>query len=186
MVKNDVISAITEWTEWANKADSGRYDIALLKVWIQFEKFMSDLFVQYATGGSSEEGFSPTLKLSFMDETQLNVFLREGNRTYIDYLPQIKKLSKHIFVNDPFDVVFMDTNVNNAYCQIIAIRNYVAHESGEAKSKMIKACFGGREAHFKEPNDYLLTREHSTNKTYYTYYIDIIKNCVELLVDPPQ
>lgn len=186
MVSSDITTTITTWTEWASTPNNNRYDIALLKIWIQFEKFMAELFIKYATGSKSEEGFSPRLKLQFYDEEQLNVFLREGNRTYIDFPTQIKKLSKHIFVNDPFDVIFLDSNINNAYNQIIAIRNYIAHESGEAKSKMIKTCFGGRDEHFKYPNDFLLTKERSTNKTYYTYYTDTIANAAKLLVNPPQ
>lgn len=185
MITNDIINAVTTWTNWANTSDNNRYDIALLKIWIQFERFVSELFVCYATGGQSEDGYKPNLKLCFVDESQLNAFLREGNRTYIEYLMQIKKLSKHIFENDPFDIIFLDTVIHNAYNQIISIRNYIVHESGEAKSKMIKTCFGGREDHFKEPNDYLLTIERSTNKTYYTYYVEIIKNASKLLVNPP-
>ncbi len=186
MITNDVLNSITTWTEWAGKPENNRYDIALLKIWIQFEKFIGDLFVTYSTGQQSEKGFSPNLKLRFVDEEQLNIFLREGNHTYVDYPAQIKKLSKHIFSNDPFDVLFADATTYTAYNQIVSIRNYIAHESGEAKIKMIKTCFGGNESHFKEPNDYLLTKERSTNSTYYTYYTNIIKNATLLLVDPPQ
>lgn len=186
MVKNDILCAIATWTEWANEVGNKRYDIALLKIWIQFEKFIAELFVTYATGNRSEVGFSPSLKLKFSDETQLNVFLREGNRTYIDYPTQIEKLSKHIFDKDPFDIIFLDATIHNTYLQIISIRNYIAHESGEAKAKMIKTCFGGRDEHFREPNDYLLAIKRSSNSSYYTYYVDTIKHMVELLIDPPQ
>ena len=112
--------------------------------------------------------------------------MREGNRTYVEYPTQIKKLSKHIFTKDPFDVIFSDNNIFNAYNQIIAIRNYIAHESGESKAKLIKTCFGGRDEKFKEPNDFLQSKEKSTNHTYYTYYIDIIKNVAQLLINPPE
>lgn len=186
MVSSDITTTITEWTAWASIPNNNRYDIALLKIWIQFEKFMAELFIRYATGNESEEGFLPKLKLKFCDEEQLNVFLRDGNRTYIDFPTQIKKLSKHIFENDPFEVIFLDANISNAYNQIIAIRNYIAHESGEAKSKMIRTCFGGRDDLFKLPNDFLLSKERSTNKTYYSYYTEIIANAAKLLVNPPQ
>ena len=186
MVTNDILNAITLWTDWANKPENKRYDIALFKIWIQFEKFMADLFINYATGNSSEVGFKPSLKLCFSDESHLNVFLREGNRTYVEYPTQIKKLSKHIFTKDPFDVIFSDNNISNAYNQIIAIRNYIAHVSGESKAKLIKTCFGGRDEKFKEPNDFLQSKEKSTNHTYYTYYIDIIKNVAQLLINPPE
>lgn len=186
MKVNDISESIRAWTDWAKADNNNQYDIALLKIWIQFEKFMAELFVAYATGNESEEGFSPDLKLRFTDEEQLNVFLRDGNRTYIDYPAQIKKLSKHIFSTDPFDVIFLDADVNVAYNQIVALRNFIVHESGEAKTKMIKVCFGGRDDHFKSPNDFLLTKQKSTSKTYYTYYIDIINNTAKLLVNPPK
>lgn len=186
MVTNDIINSIETWTAWASKPENHRYDIALFKVWIQFERFMSELFVAYATGNTSEAGFSPNLKLHFIDESHLNAFLRDGNHTYVDYPSQIKKLSKHIFVNNPFDVIFLDATIYNAYNQIISIRNYVAHESGESKNKFINTCFGGNINHFKEPNEFLLMKERTTNKTHYTYYIEIIKSTVHLLVAPPQ
>lgn len=186
MVTNDIYETITTWTEWAADPNNNRYDIALLKIWIQFEKFLGELFITYATGNTSEMGFCPDLKLRFVDESQLNAFLRDGNRTYIEYPTQIKKLSKHIFENDPFDIIFVDSTNSTAYSQIITIRNYIAHESGESELKMIKSCFGGRQDHFKEPNDYLLSKEKTTNTTYYTYYTNIIKNVVALLVNLPQ
>ena len=185
MTSNDIISAVTHWTNWASITNNQRYDIALLKIWIQFEKFVGELFVTYAIGGTSETGYAPALKVRFCNEEHLNAFLRDGNRTYIDYLSQVQKLSKHIFVNNPFDVIFADITFNTVYCQIVAIRNYIAHESGEAKSKMIKTCFGGNDSHFKEPQDYLLKRECSTGNTYYTFYTDAIKNMATLLASPP-
>lgn len=186
MTTNDIYRTISLWNTWATNPNNQRYDIALLKIWIQFERFIADLFIKYATGFTSETGFAPCLNLQFKDEEQLNVFLREGNRTYIEYLTQIQKLSKHIFENNPFEVIFADANNYSAYKQIIAIRNYIAHESGEAKSKMINCCFSGNEAKFKEPNDYLKSKEKSTKTTYYTYYTNIISNISRLLVDPPQ
>lgn len=186
MLTNDIINSIEAWTEWASKPGNNRYDIALLKIWIKFEKFVAELFIQYSTGQSSESGFTPRLKLQFTDEEQFNAFLREGNRKYVDYPTQIEKLSKHIFVNDPFDVIFLDSNTKNAYNQIVSIRNYIAHESGESKTRMIKTCFGGNSNNFKEPNEFLLMTEQRTRKTFYTYYTDIIKNTALLLIDPPQ
>ena len=34
MVTNDILNAITLWTDWANKPENKRYDIALFKIWI--------------------------------------------------------------------------------------------------------------------------------------------------------
>lgn len=187
MTTSDIFSAITDWTNWASNSQNKRYDIALLKIWIQFEKFLANLFVMYATGAISESGYKPDLKLQFRNEEQLNAFLMEGNRTYIEYLTQIKKLSKHIFEKDPFDIaIFSDVNNSNAYNEIIAIRNYVAHESGEAKTKYLRVCFGNNEALFKEPNDFLQSKKKQSGNTNYTYYIDSIKAMCLILISPPQ
>lgn len=185
MTTNEIKNVIMLWSNWASNSHVQRYDIALLKIWIQFERFMSDLIIAYSTGKPSEKGYLPTLKIKFQDEEQFNAFMREGNKKYIEYLSKIEKLSKHIFVNDPFDIIFLDAANKTAYEQIKALRNYIAHESGEAKSKLINLCFSGNPNNFLEPNDFLLTRERSTKNTYYTYYTTIIQNIVDLLVNPP-
>lgn len=184
MVSNDVNKAISYWTEWASKPDVQRYDIALFKIWIQFERFIGELFVTYATGNSSEKGYSPELKIKFQDGEHFNALMRPKNGKYIDYLDMIETLSKHIFKNNPFEVILGMETEKVAYNQMKLIRNYVAHESNDAKKKLINACFGGREDKFVEPNDFLKSREKSTKNTYYTYYIDIIKTILDLLIDP--
>lgn len=185
MTTNEIRTTISIWNNWASNPHIQRYDIALLKIWIQFERFISELIITYATGQSSEKGYLPTLKIQFLDEEQFNAFMREGNKKYVEYLNKIEKLSKHIFVNDPFDVIFLDSTNKTAYEQIKALRNYIAHESGEAKSRLINLCFSGNTSNFLEPNDYLLKRERTSRNTYYTYYTTIIQNIVDLLVDPP-
>lgn len=184
MTTTDINTAISEWSSWA--ASTHRYDIALFKIWIQFEKFISQLFVDYCIGNTSESGYSPTLNLQFKDETQLNAFLVQGNKKYIEYPDRIQRLSKHIFETNPFDIIFADSTNKTAYDQIVAIRNYVAHESGEAKIKLIKTCFSGNSNNFKEPNDYLQSKERSSRTSYFTYYTTIINNMSLLLVNPPE
>lgn len=136
---------------------------------------------QIPTRYGSEDRRPPSCEFS-----QNFVFLREGNKKYIEFPTQIEKLSKHIFEDNPFDVIFLDSTKNDAYKKMIAIRNYIAHESGESRLKFLKCCFGNNESNFKEPNDYLQTRERTTCKSYYTYYVDIIKDIVVLLVNPPE
>ena len=185
MTTNEIKSSITTWNNWASNPHVQRYDIALLKIWIQFERFISELIITYSTGQPSETGYSPNLKIRFQNEEQFNAFMREGNKKYVEYLGKIEKLSKHIFINNPFDIIFLDATNKTAYEQLKALRNYIAHESGEAKSKLINLCFSGNANNFLEPNLFLLTRERSTRNTYYTYYTTIIQNIAELLVDPP-
>lgn len=185
MMKKAIENEIMFWKEWASQNKNSRYDIALFKIWIQFERFIGELFIKYSIGEKSEEGYSPQLKLDFSSEEQLNAFLREGNKPYIEYLNKINKLSKHIFETDPFQMIYKDSKNSLVFDQVKAIRNYVAHESGSAKSKYINICFSGDKRKFKEPNDYLKQREKETGESYFTYYTDAIKDMVELLINPP-
>lgn len=184
MISTDVYNSITEWTEWAKKEENQRFDIALFKIWIIFEKFISELFVNYAIGGESETGYKPSLKLQFQDETQLNAFLR-GDRTFVDYQGKIKTLSKHIFQDDPFDLAIFSDNYNhNAYDRVFSIRNYVAHESGEARTKYIKTCLGGNERDYISPNAYLKKINNHDGKANYTDLTQAVKNMTAILIDP--
>ena len=185
MVSNDVKTAISDWTAWATKKEVQRYDVALFKIWIQFEGFIGNLFLTYSTGNPSETGYTPELKIRFQDEEQFNVFMREGTKKYIDYWDRIEKLSMHIFKKNPFEIILLDSNIKPSLDQIRAIRNYIAHESGEAKRKLINACFNGNERSFVEPNDYLKSREKTTKNTYYTYYTNTINNVLDLLITAP-
>lgn len=170
---------ISTWTEWAKHAENRRYDIALLKIWIGFEKYISDLFVWYALGRSSEFGYSPSLKIRFIDEEHLLAFLKTEKK-YIDYYSRIKELSKHIFYDDPFSrVLFDDKKYSSDYAQIMSIRNYIAHESGDSKIRYIKSCLGDKE--FVEPNDFLLKHKASLGKTFYTYYTESMYDMVMAL-----
>lgn len=185
MVSNDVKTAISYWTTWAAQPEVQRYDIALLKIWIQFERFIGDIFVTYATGNSSETGYIPELKIKFQDEEQFNAFMREGTKKYVEYLDKIEKLSNHIFKRNPFEVILLDADIKPSFEQMKAMRNYIAHESGEAKRKLIKTCFNGKEDKFVEPNVFLKTREKTTKDTYYTYYINTIINILDLVTTDP-
>ena len=76
MTTNEIKTAIMTWNDWASNPHVQRYDIALLKIWIQFERFISELLITYSTGQPSEMGYLPTLKIQFQDEEQFNAFIR--------------------------------------------------------------------------------------------------------------
>lgn len=183
MTLNEINQTIQNWSDWATTPTNKSYDIALFKIWINFEKFISELFVQYAIGNPSEAGHKPNLLLQFNSEEQLNAFLR-GDKKYVEYTKKIENLSKHIFLNNPFDVIFLDSNNKSAFNQMVAIRNYIAHESGEAKKKLINLCFNGNDEDFREPNQFLQEREPITKDTYFTYYLNTIRNICNLLISP--
>lgn len=185
MISSEVTHTIEEWTSWAAKSGVERYDIALFKIWISFEKFLSDLFIQYSLGLPSEKEYFPKLNIQFKSEEQFNAFMREGNKQYIEYIDRITKLSKHIFEVNPFDSILSDSIYQPAMEEIKALRNYIAHESGESRRKLLNTCFSGNEKNFLEPNDYLKSKEKNTKKSYFTYYTDCIKEMTEILISEP-
>ena len=185
MTSRDVKNTINIWSTWAQKKDVQRFDIALLKIWIQFERFLGDLFLSYALGHPSETGFTPKLKIQFQDEEQFNAFMREGTKQYIEYMDKIEKLSVHMFEQNPFEVLLIDASISPSFHQMKAIRNYIAHESGTAKRQYINTCFSGDEKKFMEPNEYLKSREKTTKDSYYTYYINTIDTILIMLITDP-
>lgn len=178
------MNSVDKWNDWANNEYCKQYDIALLKIWIQFEKFCSDIFIDYAIGRSSENGYTPTLQLDFRNEELLHAFLREGTKSYVDYFSKIETLSKHIFNPNPFDIIIVDSKYKPVCEQIKSIRNYIAHESNEAKRKLIKTCFNGHDADFEEPNEYLLKQRRTERSSNYTFFVKCLKEIVEYLVSP--
>ena len=183
MTIEEINNSIEYWSNWASIEENKRYDIALMKIWVQFEKFISDLFVNYSLGIPSENGYLPKRSLEFKSETQLNAFLRPENRTFIDYPSQIQKLSKYIFEKNPFDIIFLDSNNNVTYLNIMAIRNYVAHESGESREKLIKNLFANRADKFEEPSVFLLKKEKNSKITHYSFYVKFIRDTAQLLTE---
>ena len=179
--KSEILENIDTWVIWASEKEI--YDVALLKIWIQFEKYLGQLFTSYCLGNKSETGFQPQLKLRFQDESQFNAFMRERNKTYIEYVGKIESLSKHIFETNPFDII-LATDYKIDFEQMKYLRNYIAHESEESRRKLLNKCFDGQEVKFKEPNDYLKSFNKSAGMTYFTYYTKQIKDIIELLVSP--
>lgn len=185
MTSNEVKDSIKEWTVWAGQSGVQRYDIALLKIWIKFERFLSDLFVLYSLGESSEKGYTPKLNIQFQSEEQFNAFMKDGNKKYIEYLDRIDKLSKHIFEDNPFEILYTDSKYKPVMDELKALRNYIAHESVESKRKTINTCFSGNDKKFLEPNEYLKSKEQTSKESYYTFYTNAIAEMVDLLISQP-
>ena len=45
MTVQEIYNSIDYWSDWASKEENKRYDIALMKIWVLFERFISDVFV---------------------------------------------------------------------------------------------------------------------------------------------
>ena len=84
MHSDEIRNTIENWTEWAKSTNN--YDIALLKIWIKFEKYLGEVFINYSLGNASERQYLPELKICFEDETQFSAFMLEGSKKYVEYL----------------------------------------------------------------------------------------------------
>lgn len=170
---NELKQQIDFWCEWSINDTSGRFDIALFKIWVKFEKFLSIVFVNYSLQISLHGSYRPRLKITFQNEEQFNAFLRDGSKRYIEYYKKIKNLSKFIFEDNPFAILYEDIEISDVVSKVIAVRNYVAHESEESKSKYVNECLNGKP--FIDPNDYLRELKEEQNVSNFTSFIDSIK-----------
>ena len=181
MTKTDFYTKLNEWKTWANT--NNQYDIGLLKIWINFEKFYSEIFLIYSLGGASEDGFSPTRRLCFDEDKQFYAFVKNPNSSFIDYTKQIPALSPFIFSYNPFDIFITDSIYKPVFLEVTRIRNYIAHESAESKNKL-KSLPQFSEDYIDNLNSYLMLRKNNTRESIFTYYVDRIKEMAEIISNP--
>ena len=158
------------------------YEASFFKIYVKFEQFISNIFKNYCIGIPSSKAYCPERKLNFIDEEHLRAILK-GDKKYIDYIKKIETLSPHIFINNPFNIIFSVAENNSIFDEMIALRNYIAHESSESKQKYIKTCLGNGE--FIEPGQFLTKINRRTSTSYYTIYVNKIIEISDLILDPP-
>lgn len=185
MTANYFNSQVDDWSNWARQTNPPQYDVALLKIWIQFERFLSKSFLTFAIGEKSDQGYAPDLKLKFENEEHFNKFMRAKSKSYIDYLPLIESHSDLLFVQNPFAFIFEDATFRAVYEDVKSIRNYMVHESTESKTKLIKRIYSGDATQFKEPNEYLSSSKRKPRIKNFTYLTEKLKEICELIESPP-
>lgn len=159
--------------------------IAFFKIYVKFEVFITDLFVHYSLGGNSSIGYSPERKLQFNTREQLESILK-GKSSFIDYIEKMDNISKHIFLDNknPFDILRDIAEYKTAMDQMKYIRNYIAHESDESKTRYMRYVLCNPQ--FISIQEFLLKKRGRTRYTNYSYYTDKIKEMSELLLNPPE
>ncbi|MBB6714781.1 hypothetical protein [Clostridium gasigenes] len=182
----DVTNEIKKWDKefLENENKDILYEIAFFKIFVKFEVFVSKVFIKYASGEGSEEGYIVKRKLAFKDEKHLKVFLKDGNSSFVNYYDKIPKLSKYIFEDkkDPFWLIFSSGSYSSYLNQMKAIRNYIAHESEESKKIYIEDVL--RERSFVYPFEYLGKMNSKRGKTNYSILVGNILEMMNLLSDP--
>jgi hypothetical protein len=183
MENEELLECITYWDKQIKK-DNNLCDVAMMKIFVKLERFIILMFKNYSTGIASGKGYTAERKLLFEDYSHLDNFLSIKGGSFIDYLPIIQKFSKFIFLDNrnPFDLIFADDTLKNIFEEIRAIRNYVAHESQESISKYKRTCLSGNND-FIEPKIYLNSLKMSRSKSYYSFYIEKVKEISEILLE---
>lgn len=150
------------------------FEAYFLKIYVAFENYLGNIFEKYCLGEASSEGYSPRRKLEFESVEQVRNILCAGKKlNYIDYLDAIKCLSSDIFTENPFDIILEDSENVSIFNQMTAIRNCIAHESVYSKKKYQEACLGQKP--YKSPGEFLVSKNKKNSKSYYTIYIEKIK-----------
>lgn len=175
MDNQELLDEIDKWNNIFSSTstiDPTLYELAFFKVFIKFEKFLSDCFENYAIGNGSSTGYSPNRRLNFDDLDHLNKVIKKENRSFVNHYEVIKNLSDCFFHDNPFDIIKTDPTFTSIIGEMKIIRDYIAHESTAAKAKYISSILNNRV--FIEPHVHLLNIKRNTSISYYTHYIDSI------------
>lgn len=188
MDNSELLNEINIWqNEFQNPNFNNKLiELAFFKIFVKFEKFLSHLFTQYSTGKKSGMSYKPKRKLGFSSSNQLYDVIRGSNRSYIDIPKLIKSLSPHIFKDndDPFFLVFSDPTFSDNYTKMQVIRNFIAHESIESRTKYINNVLNTYNiTSFIEASDFLL-RNTRVGNSYYTMFTSILQQYSNILINP--
>lgn len=186
MNNQELIDEIDKWNNLfssSNTIDPAIYELAFFKIFIKFEKFLSDCFENYAIGSSSSSGYSPTRRLNFDNLEHLNKVIKKENRSFVNHFEVIKKISDCFFIDNPFDIIRTDPTHTTTINQMKIIRDYIAHESAASKNKYLTTILNNRP--FIEPHQHLLQTKRGTSKSFYTFYITSINNISNYIINTP-
>lgn len=186
MNNRDLIDEIEKWNaifSVTTNIDNSLYELAFFKIYIKFEKFLSDTFENYAIGNTSIHGYCPIRRLTFDDINHLNKLIKKENRSFVNHFEVIKNISDCFFTDNPFNIIKTDSTYTTIISHMKFIRDYIAHESTAAKSKYIQNVLNNRP--FIEPFQHLLSIKRSTSKSYYTYYIESLRDISNFIINTP-
>lgn len=156
------------------------YEACFFKIYVKFEVYLSDVFENYCIGKESGKGYCPQRKLEFTDKEHLRAILK-GDKQYVEYIKKIESLSKHIFVDNPFNIIFDVADNLTIMNQMMILRNYIAHESGEARTRYVKTCLGN--GMFIEPCQYLIKKNRRNSKSNYSIFIEKIVSLSDMILE---
>lgn len=180
---NELEDEIEYWNNLINKhSENDLYEIAFFKIFVKFEQFIINMFINYTLGESNIKGFIPERKLEFSSLSHLEgVFIIESKKYLIEKPESINQLGKHIFKenNNPFETLFRDPQYMDNIVTMRTIRNYTAHGSDESIKKYRKIICNNGE--LITPSIFLLKRRNNGRETNYSFYIKLFKGHANII-----
>jgi hypothetical protein len=185
MKAEELLEEINYWNSELSTGSENLYEYAFFKVFVKFERYMSQRFIEYATGLKTKNDIELARKLKFNNKEHINVFLKSPNSSFVNYLERIQSTSKYIFEDEknPFSLIFEDAQIKERFDKMKCLRNYIAHESDESKHKYHKHVLTSASS-FQEPNEFLKEIKRGKQKTNYTILIEDLREMIKRIEEP--
>lgn len=173
---------LTEIEKWQPKiqTDPTFLEIAFFKIFVKFENFITDIIIEYATKSVVNETKVP-LRIIFEDREH---FKNVTGLKYLDTSSKTIKLVESIFDRSNQISFFFDSEHASFFEEMKCLRNYIAHESIESKSKYIRKTLAQHPGDgFIEPNDFLSQKRRGEQDHIYTKFVNMVLTYSEA-IDP--
>jgi len=182
---NDLLKKIEEWKDEITDNDK-HIHFAFLEIFIEFESFLANSFLEYALGEEGKENYKPTRRVEFHDKEHFEGLLK-CDKQYIDYIKKIQEVKKFIFIetNCPFNKVFSSSEFISTFKRMQVIRNFIAHQSEESKNKYIKKVLEPSGiSTFIKVDTFLKKINRQRSISNYSIYIEVLRFHSEIICNP--
>lgn len=162
---------LAEICKWQDKiiADDENLEMAFFKVFVKFENFLTDAIMKYATG-EYENQKKVKRRLEFADSEHLMKTIRMD---YLDTGLTTRKLVNQLFKSDNRISFFFNSEHNDFFEKMKALRNYIAHESEESKRNYIRKTLNNHD--YMTPSEFLKYKNRGGSESQYSKFIEIVK-----------
>ncbi len=191
----EFLDAIVFWKPKV-AADMQLMSAAFFAIYVEFDKFLNTALLHYATAGLANNGYAPTMRLTFKDEKHFKNILSGDNKNLeinvLDLFFRSRTIWNDIFEDkkNPFEAIFSIANFVETLRFIHCLRNYIAHKSKESKERYETICLSKNKQNaskftFIEPYDYLNQPYSKANtKKCYAVFIQTMQDICELILNP--
>ena len=178
-----LVDEIEYWKQLLqSNSNSELIELAFFKVFIKYEKFISDIFIHYSIGEKSDFDYCPARKLNFIDEVHLNKMLQKQNTNFINHFEVVQNLSEHIFIDNPFEILTNAANYSSEVKKMKIIRDYIAHESSHAKKKFENNVTNNV---VLKPHEFLNRTNRRLSISNYSHYLKIMEETSKYIAKGP-